>query len=314
LRSLLFPRPVMIGLDIQTNGIRLIGLKKNKHQFHIECIATTDFDAQTIFVESKIKYWDTLVTILAKLVDQLKIRDRPVAIHLPVHFVKMGYLQLPLGLSDEQIKTEIYAQAKHDWQNKEDLSLDFSQQTLTHAACSEILFVTANREYLSQYIQCVCSAGLRVQVVDVDIYALIRVLQYTDGLLFEQNVQREWLQKDAHAIIYITQTIVTLVLFTWQTIISYQYWPINETEEDWLQLSDKILTCLQSFSDKEIKRLIICGHSRYISRLIESVTQVYRLPVCFPEIFAHIKPPVPIDSAADFLVACGLAMRNHYKW
>ena len=312
-----FLEPNMIGLDIQPNKICLIGLRKIKHQFYLEHRGIQKIDADTVFVNGKIKHWDTLTILLADLVKSMKINSKLVSLHLPFHLVKTQRIQLPFGLSDTQIISEINLQVRNDWPNMDSYAVDYFSLT---EDCSEIIYVVSSHEYLSQYIECVRSAGLHVKAVDVDAYALMRAINYVLNIFSGENSNSNSLSYRAHAdadvILYITDLKVTMFLVNRFEVIAYQYWDVSYSEVDWIQLGDDILVFLAAFSSTPLKELIVCGNHQCFSSIIDRIANQYALSACFPDIFAHIKSLSQGINNLDknYWLACSLAMRENYKW
>ncbi|OGT35574.1 MAG: hypothetical protein A3F11_00080 [Gammaproteobacteria bacterium RIFCSPHIGHO2_12_FULL_37_14] len=314
----IFSRPVMVGLDIQTNGIHLISLKKSKHTFFINHVAAQDFGTQPIYEAGKIKYWDALTSLLADLVKRMDIQGMPASINLPANLVHMQRIQLPIGISDQEIESEIYANNQRDWPSKDRLFLDFSKKLSKATATDslEIFFALTYRDYLSQYIDCVCSAGLQVKVVDVDIYTWVRVVNYILKKSHDNDRIPFIYKKDqVNALIYITLTKINLVIFH-SEIIVYQSWDVSESIEDWEQINNKISALFTSIT-VNIYKLMMCGTHRHLSLLVNHLTQSLQVPVCFSNLFTYFKSVDDCDRkyfSADFLTACGLAMRENGAW
>jgi len=315
-----------MGLDIQPNGIRLLGLKKIKHTFYLGDIGMRDKGIDAFFMHGTIKYWDQLTVVLTDMVENMGIKGRSVSLHLPLHLVNMQRLQLPLDVSDAQIALEIHAHMKEQGLIEEMFFHDYYR--FIKNECSEILYVAASREYLSRYIECVDQAGLRVKAIDIDVYALLRVIQYVydqfsqhdRSVCLHQQVALHPFTREQQAgniLLYFTHLNVTLVLLNGFEMIAYRCWEVTD-EKYWFQLNNDILSFLTSFPSTHFQKLIICGAHPCVSVIVDALTQHYGLPVYFPDIFAHFKPfnrnCYDQYHAADFLLACGLAMRENDKW
>lgn len=170
--------PSMVGLDIQPHEVRLVQLKKNKHGFLVERVAKNQLPP-TVFAEGKINHWEGLGHVLTELISTLGIKGLPAAINLPASLVRMQQLQLPSGLTQRQIHTEIHAQLQRELPGMVDLlAIDYVAFPSDNAAYSDVLFAAARQEYIAQLGSCVSAAGLNVKIVDVDIYSLKRIVSY----------------------------------------------------------------------------------------------------------------------------------------
>src|SRR3990167_2044328 len=203
-----------IGLDISPQGCNMVRIKKNRHHFLIEQVATTSVPP-ALFAEGKISRWDLLNTLLTEFVQTFGLTGMATAIHLPANLVKMQQMQLPRGLTSAAIETEIDGRLRRDLPGlAETLSIDYIESSSANSPYLDVFFVAARQQYLTQYLDCVNGAGLKVKIVDVDIYALKRCVE-TAFTLSQEEVQATWL---------ITLNSAMLIMSFRQEIIFYQHW------------------------------------------------------------------------------------------
>ncbi len=305
-KSLFFARPQLLGLDIQASGIRLLGLKKHENQYLLQHLSSHHFDIQSIFVENKIKHWDVLLTLLTDIVQALQIKGAPVAIQLPLHLVSLERISVAVGLSERAIEAEIRAAIHKDWPDSEALCLDFFCLPRKNAL-EEVMFVASKAEYLSLYLNCIHAAGLKVCIVDIDIFTLLRVINYLYSCATENNL-----------LIYTNNFFVSIVLFNAKNILFFEYWEVAQSCAAWQQLIQKINVSLMAFSQVHITRGILCGEAdnlMIIGELLKPLIN-FNLEHLNIDQYIHNQQSAFIDAQQSqlFHIAYGLAMREMPLW
>ena len=169
----IFSKP-QIGLDIQPDAIRFVQLIKHRRGYQIQRMESLPL-APSIFSEGRIKQWDELRAQLIELSITFHWRGLPVALAVPMNLVLTQHLQLPAGLSEEQIEIEVYLHIQRELPYiTETLCADFHVTHIPHENYVDVHFTAARQEYVSQYTECVAASGLQVKLMDVDDYALQR--------------------------------------------------------------------------------------------------------------------------------------------
>jgi len=169
-----FSSPSLIGLDINPHGLWLMQLRKAGNRFQVE-LAANERLPEAVFVDGKIMEWELIRQVVSQLVNKMGLTGMAAAIHIPAREVHMQKIQIPRGMSDYAIEEEIKMQIKRDFPGlSHSLFIDFSVEKLQQSPYLQVSFAAAREEYISQYVNCIHSSGLKVKVVDVDVYALER--------------------------------------------------------------------------------------------------------------------------------------------
>jgi Tfp pilus assembly PilM family ATPase len=295
-----------IGLDIQPEGICLIQLKKRRKEILIESMACQSLDTE-IYVASKIKHWAMLQLALTDCVHLHGLEGRLTSIAVPINLVHMGHLTLPVGLQDKEVEAEVYEQLRRDLLGvTEVLSIDFTAIPQADAAHADIFFAAARQEYLTQYKDCVCKADLKVRIVDVDLYALIRALCF--GLNLPHGIK---------AMIYARLETVFLIIFNSHEIMFHQRWHSSEAQDCLAQIKTQLQIFHATFCGLEIKQLLIYAPPTLVDTL-QQLAFSYPLqilnPFAQPNLrFLHVTNTAP-EKWSDYLIAFGLALRDVPKW
>lgn len=297
----------LVGIDLHPTEIRLVQLKKFQQAYQAVRLMAKELPKDT-FCEGKIKSWDRMSSILTELIETMGLKNSLAAIGLSSNLVIMQQITLPKGLTHEEIEAEIDACLHRDLPGLQgELSIDFNELSSSHTADAEFFFAATRQEYLSQFIACINASGLQVKIVDVDIYALKRIIFHClPGVIDRLEVS---------AILYSTNNNMILVVCNREYILFHQFWNLAETTDFYAQLKNKIQLGNGS-ANKKIKKLILCGNYsvnllQTVSFLVEEVT--YLNPFEYLKLATTLDPSSALR-ATDFLVACGLAMREIPQW
>jgi Tfp pilus assembly PilM family ATPase len=225
----------------------------------------------------------------------------------------MQHIQLPAGMQDSHIETEIYAQVTRDFPSMtEALCIDFFEAPHKQAGYSDIFFVAVRQEYLWQYVNCVNAAGLKVKIVDIDIYALKRAVSFVLTPLVATN--------EAQAMVCAMNNIASFIVFNGRDILFHQQWDMIDAIDFHSQLKSRIQIFFATFGHIIIRRLAICAAAHYLTWLKQVLHAIAEWEICYPDPLSQIKYGPAVDAsllgenAVEFLTACGLAMREVPRW
>lgn len=86
------------------------------------------------------------------------------------------------------------------------------------------------------------------------------------------------------------------------------------------ELKSKLQVCIATIEDIEIQKLIMCGADNYLQMIANDTSSPWVIPIYYPDVFSRMTFLHQSDrarasaNAADFLIACGAAMREVPKW
>ncbi len=303
-----FRSPSWVGLDVQPDSVRLIQLRKIKKGFLIERLGFQPLPTG-VFVEGKIKVWDRLCSVLSEWVHTWDIKNQATAITLSAQLVRMQHIQLPSGMPSKDIEAEIHAQIARDFPGMtEALCLDFTELRHEQTGYSDIFFVVTRQEYLSRYVSCVNAAGLKVKMVDVDIYTLKRAVNL--ALPFQI------LASQAAVLLYLTNRLVTLIIFNEREILLHQQWDMVDISDFHVQFKTRMQIFFATLGNISLHRLIVCASTSDLTWLTQALPLLWEGEIFYPDLFRHISCAPTVNEtfltehANDFLIACGSAMRG----
>lgn len=290
-----------LGLDIQPDAIRFVKLIKHHPHYGVEVIHEEAF-TEDIFAEGKIKKWEVLQLILENLVARFHLQKFSTVIQVPSFLVRMNQLQVPKGLSHAAIQEEIEIQVKKELPGlNETLYLDFLE-VASEKDHKELYYAAAREWYLTLYLRCLKSAGLHVTVIDIDVYALCRMIQYAMQLSIGF--------KEVNMLIYLAKEQAFFLSFNHQAI-GYCQLLTTELSHLYQEIKVTLQRMMTANKDKSFQ-ILTYGSSDYrevLSSLSDHVSVVCHYINPFEFLLCDDKDKFSEDMSA-FIIACGLAMRR----
>jgi Tfp pilus assembly PilM family ATPase len=333
-----FSSPPLIGLDIQPGELRLIQMRKTRKTFVVEDASIIKLP-ETVFVDGKIKQWQELSLALRAGVEELACMNMAAAFSLPANLTRMQCLQVPVGISHAAIEEEIKVQVERDLPGLRDsLYIDFCISPSALAGYTNVFFVVTRQEYVSQYVDCLNATGLKVKIVDVDIFALKRILHFSSvkslimksnkHLLINQAVNQEVnqivnqaiKQEEITILICDINHILYLIVFTDYQIVFHQQWQAKKELELITKLKNQITTFLSESSSYKISKLRVYADDLLIAEIKNEANANWSCEVDSLNDFSFIawsqavKEKIALKHRPSFLLACGAAMREVPKW
>jgi type IV pilus assembly protein PilM len=295
----------LVGLDINPDEIRLLQLNHHQGQWSVENVASIELPAQAI-VDGHIKQFDLVQEGLSSLVRNTKTRGAPAAIALPATLVMTQRIKLAAELTADECEAEISENlARYLPITAEELCFDFVNLPVIESTTQEILLIASRQEPLNTYVRLVSAAGLKLRLVDVDSYALLRAVSLSLATVADEIV----------AVIDVNDGMSRFMVFQTQHIIFSHYWEAA----DLTQLEGAVERAMTLFKAAHkqcvIHQVILSGriagwqHSlaHYFQTTLAVTPQVSN-PFGNMRIAAGVN--LSPDLAARMQICCGLAMRS----
>lgn len=176
-----FKSSTLLGLDIDTEEVRLLKLMKIRKQFIVDNFAIAPLPSGAM-VDGKIKQPDEVQSILHDLVKKSEAMGAFTAISLPESSVIHKRFKVVAGLPEEDTEREVKAIFNRNFHGiGQDYYLDFTVLPSRDAMEDEVMVVAAHHELVNSYLSTVSCAGLMVKVVDIDTFALKRVMTFSSS-------------------------------------------------------------------------------------------------------------------------------------
>lgn len=169
--------PNLLGIDITSTSVKLLELGRSNDKYSVESYAIVPLPNETV-VEKVIKDREALCEAVKKALSNAKANSRSVAIAVPDSSVISKILQMDSNYSEQDIENQIAFEAeKYVPYPLDEVSLDFSvlRDSKTSTRTVDVLLVASKTENVENRAGTVTEAGLSVQIVDVESYAVERV-------------------------------------------------------------------------------------------------------------------------------------------
>jgi Tfp pilus assembly PilM family ATPase len=316
-----------LGLDVRAEGVFLAQLKRVKSKEMLAQLAFRPLQPAAV-LEGKIQDFQGLRLILQELVSTLRLEKNLVTLLLPAHLVRLQIMQVPQDLTTTELCREINLQLSRDLPGLEDaLCMDYAEikeqsknaNLSPHPAYTTIIYAVTRKAYLKEYQACVEAAGLKVEAIEIDHYALWRVID-----------QEEWrflLAQSLKGMLHISQKAASFSVLKGEEMIFYQQWQRGEAEA----LLKECLAGLQLFSsiysELKLSQLAVCGSAADV-HLVQDAKELAHYSIYPATGSAHLAldsnkllsacAPIFADSHAqlyptDFFYALGAALQAERK-
>jgi type IV pilus assembly protein PilM len=162
-----------VGLDIGSSSVKLVQLRERKGGFSLAAWGESKLPPEAI-VDGALMNSSAIVDAIRGLVSDQKIKAKEVSIGVRGHSVIIKKIQLP-RMSQEELDESIQWEAEQYIPfDVKDVNID--TQILTPAGDAagqmDVLLVAAKKDMINDYTSVCAEAGLTVNVVDVDAFAV----------------------------------------------------------------------------------------------------------------------------------------------
>lgn len=287
-----------LGLDLQSDGIRLIKIAKFKQKMTVELAAFNPLPPNGL-VDGGMKDWNELQLMLTKLVKEHDLYDLPVAICVPAKHIKIQSLILPTNLSDIEIETEIIMCMQREQPGLQDsLAIDFIKTSSSQTNSMNIHFYAARNQYIQNYSACINASGLKLKVVETDASAIQRMILSYLRLSLNKN--------ELGIFIWLRNHDVVLNIFDAEKIIFYQQ--SHKQENEILQIMRGVRLGLAT-ANQDKASVIFCGEESKKQDIFNGIINEWEFPTFY------LNPANVFQQCAmEFLAALGAGMRKLPIW
>ena len=119
---------------------------------------------------------------------------------------------------------------------------------------------------------------------------------------------------------HVSRHVALLIISNANEIVFHQQWDVRSANDFLAELKNKMQVCVATVENIDIQKLIMCGADHYLQMIANDTSPVWSIPIYHPDLFSRMTFVYQSDharataNAADFLVACGAAMREVPKW
>lgn len=297
-----------MGLDIHEDEIRLLQIRKIGTRFCIEKLALASLPPGAI-EDGKIKQFNIVLSVLSRLVQKTKTQAALTAIALPANSVINSKITLAANFEEGECETEISSNVNRYFPGAtDDICFDFVTINPIDEENNEVLLVASRSEQLNAYVNVVKQAGLKIKIVDVDSYALIRA---TNFILPSHQA------RDVIAILEVSASVATFIVFHQKNILFTQRWRRQES----VRLEEKLAHVIQLFQSThrniKISCFVLIGKNTTLSKDM-GASPIVHLNDINPFKVMLLAPKINKEElqrvSSRLLVALGLGMRSIPQW
>lgn len=166
--------PPLVGVDIGTSSIKLVQLSRGGNSYRLEAFGVEQLPENSVS-EGVIVEPDAVSTALKQAVKRAGVSAKRCAMAVTGSAVITKMINLPADLSEDDIEAQIEVEAGHYIPYpREEVSLDFEVlgPSPRNADLLEILLAASKTEHVDMRREVAELAGLSVQVVDVESFAV----------------------------------------------------------------------------------------------------------------------------------------------
>lgn len=299
----------LVGVDIHPDEIRLMQLSRGRCILQAHVIKLKSGTLK----EGKMVNPDHVKKKLAQIVSMNDMKGCPAALSLPSSSVITKRITLSEDLSANDRETVIQTNLKNYFPGLGvDLCFDFDLLGKTHTGYDEAIIFAARQEQLNEYISVVNEAGLRVEIVDVELFALSRALnlKQVSGQMIAileinlSQLQFNLLKKETNTVESVFSQTLT-------------HSPSEINIQDLIKkFKQTIQFCFSTQRQTEFKELILIGNLPILSVIAEAIQKECGLSVNLIDPFLNLHRSDKInmssiqESPSRMLVSLGLALRG----
>lgn len=306
----------VIGIDIHSSAVSLLELSCHEGQYCVEGYARQRLLPNVIKLHS-IQDVGAISNTIQALRSHVTSSPKQVILAVPSATTINKWLQISASLPESDIEEAVLLVAEKDIPYPlDEINLDFNIIGLskTHPAMLDVLVVACRSRHVNQRIEAVRNAGILVNVVDVDVCAIERVLHYcVDSLPNKHHGILVYLNIKEHSVDF-------LIYDEWQILVSHE-----ETLNDvrllqfnllFNQIKRMLNYLLSTIPHKQMKHLILtsCVH---LPDLAHHLSLDLNVQIHLADPFSQMTYSKKVDRDAIkrdnslLMTVCGLALRGY---
>ncbi len=163
----------LIAIDVGTSSVKIIELDEIKGSYRLKNFGIAKLPRETI-VNGVIINAEPLVNAIKSLISNLKITAKESTVSISGHPVIIKKISLPLMSEDELepiIETEAEQYIPFDL---DEVNIDFQILGVNEESTDkmDVMLVAAKKAMIYEYIDAFRNAGIRVRIIDIDVFAL----------------------------------------------------------------------------------------------------------------------------------------------
>jgi type IV pilus assembly protein PilM len=163
----------VIGLDIGTSAVKAVEVEESKGTYSLKNFGVVPVPKEAI-VNGALADREAVIASIAQLVKDLGIKTKSVVASISGHPVIIKKIAMPVA-TDEEVSESIQFEAEQYIPfDLDEVNLDF-QVLGAHedkADQMNVMLVAAKKAMINEYTTAIADAGLRMVILDIDVFAL----------------------------------------------------------------------------------------------------------------------------------------------
>ncbi|MFO1390501.1 pilus assembly protein PilM [Cellvibrio sp.] len=183
-------KPV-IGLDISSTSVKLLELSRHGDRYRVETYAVKPLPPNAV-VEKNINDPEAVAEVVKAMVKQSKTKLKHAAVAVAGSAVITKMIDLPAGLSDDAMETQISLEAdQYIPFPLEEVAIDFEVQGVSprNPEQVEVLLAACRRENVEMRVNVLQLSDLLPEKVDIEAYSMERAFELISEQLEDQEGQ-----------------------------------------------------------------------------------------------------------------------------
>jgi type IV pilus assembly protein PilM len=183
-------KPV-IGLDISSTSVKLLELSRHGDRYRVETYAVKPLPPNAV-VEKNINDQEAVAEVIRAMVKQSKTKLKHAAVAVAGSAVITKMIDLPAGLSDDAMETQISLEAdQYIPFPLEEVAIDFEVQGISprNPDQVEVLLAACRRENVEMRVSVMQLSELIPEKVDIEAYSMERAFELISEQLEDQEGQ-----------------------------------------------------------------------------------------------------------------------------
>lgn len=169
----------VLGVDVSSSSVKLLELSRNGDSYRVESYAVASLPPNAV-VEKNIAEIEALADVLRTAHGRAKSKVKAVAVAVAGSAVITKLIDMPSGLTDEAMETQISLEAdQYIPYPLDEVALDFEVQgpSANSPDQVEVLLAACRRENVDSRVDALELADLTAKIVDVEAYAVERAFK-----------------------------------------------------------------------------------------------------------------------------------------
>lgn len=341
----------LVGIDIGSSSVKVLELAQRDSVYHVQGYGSVAFPEDAV-TEKEIKKTELVTNALTQAIAEARIGAKHAALAMPSSMVITKVIQMDAKFKESELETQIELDAnRHIPYPLDEVNLDFTVlgPNFKDETKIDVLIAASRSDQVDSRVDVVTEAGLTAKVMDVESYAIERVLpllleqlpdQGEDKIVGVMNLGSTvssltvlekmsiiYTREEAFGGKQLTEAIRTRFEMTLDQAESakrsgklppeYQeevFIPFKESIAG--QISNSLQFFFSSADMTQIDCLLLAGGSATIEGLCEVVQARLGVPTVVANPFvnmsvaSHLNRDELMKNGPSLLIACGLALRS----